>query len=147
MNTHASYIQILLCTCLISMTNILSPVDKTCNKIILFVNHNQKNLLDKVIKLYNSYGNSTCIPRHLPSKILNTHRSVLSSFGNSTQDENVSSFTVLNSQFMQMSLHTKMYCVSSKCTTIHLTKILPSISSAIKVGLQCYFENTYFRME
>ena len=92
-------------------------------------------------------GSETYVATTLSKEeILHNHRSVLSSFGIQTREEDLD----LPSLYWITKLHKNPYkqryiAGSAKCSTKTLSQILTSLLSAIKEGLQKYCETGYSR--
>jgi hypothetical protein len=103
----------LLNTCLPSMTNmLLSTPTRPLTILFLCVNHITDCLINE-LGFHNLLGNRTYTPTTLPKEeIMDNHRSVLCSFGMSTNDEELtgSPITLLDSEITQVSFQTALYC-------------------------------------
>jgi hypothetical protein len=103
--------------------------------------------LIKELGIDTSVGNPTYTPTTLTKEeVLNNHRSVLYSFGISTKDEELD----LPSLYWIPKLHKcpfKQRYISgfAKCSTKPLSKLLTCILSAVKTGLQSYYDTSYSR--
>ena len=104
-------------------------------------------ILIKELGIDNSLGRTTYTTTTLTiEEILDKHRSVLCSVGISTKDEELD----LPSLYWIPKLHKcpfkQRYTDGSvKCSTKPLSKLLTSILSAVKTGLQNYCETSYSR--
>ena len=126
---------------------VVVPADKAPNNIVFVCKSHYINCLINELGIDNSLGNSTYTLTTLTKEeILDNHRSVLCSFGISTKDEELD----LPSLYWIPKLHKCPYkqryiAESSKCSTKPLSKLLSSMLSAIKDGLQSYCETAYSR--
>ena len=121
------------------LTNmLLSPQIKPQTTSFLCVKLIKINCLINELGIYNSLGNPTYTLTILTKEeILDNHRSVLCSFGISSKDDELD----LPSLYWIPKQHKCPYkhryiAGSSKCSTKPLSKLLTSILSAIKAGLQ-----------
>jgi hypothetical protein len=101
----------------------------------------------KELGIDNSLGNPTYTPV-TPTKeeILDNHRSVLCSFGISTNDEELDLLSLYWIPKLHKCPFKKLYIAgSAKCSTKPLFKLLTCILSAVKTGLQSYCDTSYSR--
>ena len=101
----------------------------------------------KELDIDNSLGNPTYTPTTLTKKeILDNHRSVLYSFGVSTKDEELDLPLLYWIPKLHKCPYKQRYIAgSAKCSTKPLSKLLTSILSAVKDGLQSYCDTSYSR--
>ena len=132
---------------LIHAKYVIVSADKTPNNIVFVFKSHYIDCFIKELDIGNSLGNPIYTPV-TPTKeeILDTHRSVLCSFGISTKDEELD----LPSLYWIPKLHKcpfkKLYIAgSAKCSTKPLFKLLTCILSAAKTGLQSYRDTNYSR--
>jgi hypothetical protein len=116
------------------------------NSVVVCKSHYIDRLM-KEVGIENLLGNPTYTPTTLTKEeILDNHRSVLCSFGISTKDEELD----LPSLYWIPKLHKcpfkqRNFSGSAKCSTKPLSKLLTSILSAVKTGLQSYCDTSYSR--
>ena len=126
---------------------VIVPVDKAPNNIVFICKHHYFDCLIKELGIDNTLGNPTYTPTALTKEeILENHKSVLSSFGISVKDEDLE----LPSLYWLPKLHKSPYkqryiAGSAKCSTKPLSKLLTSILTAVKEGLQKYCDMAYSR--
>ena len=126
---------------------VVVPADKAPNNIVFICKSHYIDCLVKELGIDNSLGNPTYTSTTLTKEeILDNHRSVLSSFGISTKDEELD----LPHLYWIPKLHKCPYkqryiAGSAKCSTKPLSKLLTSILSAVKDGLQSYCDTCYSR--
>ena len=104
--------------------------------------------LIKELGIDNSLGNPTYTPTLSKEETLYNHRSVLCSFVISTKDEELD----LPSLYWIPLLHTcpfkqRYIGGSAKCPTKALSKLLTSILTAVKTGLQSYCDTSFSRVD
>ena len=110
---------------------VIVSVDKAPNNIVFVCKSHYIDCLIKELGIDNSLGNPT------KEEILDSHRSVLCSFGISTKDDELD----LPSLYWIPKLHKcpfkqRYIAGSAKCSTKPLSKLLTCILSAVKTGLQ-----------
>ena len=126
---------------------VVVPADKAPNNIVFICKAHYIECLMKELGINNSLGNPTYTPTALTKEeIIRNHRSVLSSFGIFTKDEELD----LPHLFWIPKLHKCPYkqryiAGSAKCSTKPLSKLLTSILTAIKDGLHSYCDTCYSR--
>ena len=124
---------------------VVVPADKAPNNIVFVCRNYYIECLVKELGIDSSTGNPTYTPTSLTKQeILDNHMSVLASFGISTGDEDLD----LPSLYWIPKLHKNPYkqryiAGSSRCSTKPLSKLLTSVLTAIKEGLQKYCETSY----
>jgi hypothetical protein len=114
-------------------------------------NFNQKCQINEVLNMFLmkenciSFGNC-CYVIFTPEEILDNYRSVICSFGISTNYEELD----LPSLYWIPKLHKcpfklRYIAGSAKCCTKHLSKLLTYILLLVKTGLQSYCDTSYSR--
>ena len=119
---------------------VVVPADKASNNIVCVCKNYYIECLIKELGLNNSTCNRTYTRSTLTKEeILDNHKSVLLSFGINIKKEDES----LPSLYWIPKLHKNPYkeryiAGSSKCSTKPLSKILTSVLTTVKDGLQTY---------
>ena len=127
--------------------NIYVPADKASNNVVFICKTYYYSCLQKELIDNNDVDSSTYQRTNFTKEeILVNHRSVLTSFGVSTQDENVD----LPSVYWIPKLHKDPYkqrfiAGSAKLSTKPLSRLLTSILTTVKVGLKKYCDVIYSR--
>jgi hypothetical protein len=130
---------------LLHVKYVIVSVDKAPNNIVVVCKSHYIDCLIKELGIDNSLGNPTYTSTTLTKEeILDNHRSVLCSFGISTKDEELD----LPSLHWIPKLHKcpfKQHYIagSAKCSTKPLSELLTCILSAVKTGLQSYWDTSY----
>ena len=121
---------------------VVVPADKAPNNIVFICKSHYINCLIKELGMDSSQGNPTYTPTTLTKKeILGNHRSVLLSFGIFTKDEDLDLPLLHWIPKLHKCPYKQRYIAgSAKCSTKPLSKLLTSILSAVKAGLQSYCE-------
>jgi hypothetical protein len=122
--------------------------DKAPNNIVFVCKSHYIDCLIKGLSkcIDNSLGNLHTPTTLTKEEILDNHRSVLCSFGISTKCEGLD----LPSLYWIPKLHNcpfkQRYIAGfAKCFTKHLSKLLTCIITAVKTGLQSYYDTSYSR--
>jgi hypothetical protein len=124
---------------------VVVPADKASNNIVFICKKFYFDCLRLELGLCSDHGNPTYTRTTLSKKeILDNHRSVLSSFGITTLSDEQD----LPSLYWIPKLHKTPYkqryiAGSSKCSTKPLSKLLTTLLSAVKTGLQKYCDIVY----
>ena len=127
--------------------HVVVPTVKASNNIVFICKTYYIECLKKELGIGSQQGNptytATCLSKE---EILQNHKSVLLSFGISTKDED----TDLPSLYWIPKLHKCPYkqryiAGSAKCSTKPVSKLLTSILTAVKEGLQSYCDTSYSR--
>ena len=119
---------------------IVLPADKAPNNIVFVCKKYYHECMLKELNFDESQQNGTYTPTCLSrQEIFDNHRSVLNSFGIKTEQDDLS----LPSLYWIPKLHKTPYkcrfiAGSAKCTTKGISKILTSLLTAIKEGIQKY---------
>jgi len=126
---------------------VVVPADKASNNIVFVCKTYYIDGLVKELGINNNTGNPTYTPTSLSKDdILSNHKSVISSFGLSIKDDYVD----LPSLYWIPKLHKCPYkeryiAGSAKCSTKSLSKLLTTVLSTVKDGLQTYCDTAYSR--
>ena len=124
---------------------VIVPADKASNNVVFICKTYYYSCLQKEFIDKNDVDSSTYQRTNFTKEeILVNHRSVLTSFGVNTQDENVD----LPSLYWIPKLHKDPYkqryiAGSTKCSTKPLSKLLTSILTTVKDGLKKYCDVIY----
>ena len=124
---------------------IIVPADKASNNVVFICKTYHYSCLQKELIDDNDVDSSTYQRTNFTKgEILVNHRSVLTSFGANTEDENVD----LPSLYWIPKLHKDPYkqhyiAGSAKCSTKPLSKLLTSILTTVKDGLKKYCDVIY----
>ena len=126
---------------------VVVPADKAPNNIVFICKSHYINCLIKELGMDSSQGNPTYTPTTLTKKeILGNHRSVLLSFGIFTKDEDLDLPLLHWIPKLHKCPYKQRYIAgSAKCSTKPLSKLLTSILSAVKDGLQSYCDTSFSR--
>ena len=128
------------------MTKVV-PADKAQNNIVVVCKTFYFHFLLSEVDVENNSSDKTNTATTLSKEeIVENHKSVLSSFGLSSKDDDCD----LPSMYWIPKLHKNPYkqhfiAGSAKCTTKPLSKLLTSILTTVKEGLQSYHNTCYSR--
>lgn len=126
---------------------VVVPADKAPNNFVFVCKKYYIECLVKELGIGSADGNPTYTATTLSrEEILDNHRSVLSSFGITLPDTD----SDLPALYWVPKLHKNPYkqrfiAGSPKCSTKPLSKLLTTILTAIKTGLQKYYDTCYSR--
>ena len=124
---------------------VVTPADKASNNVVFICKEHYIQKLLEELGIENSAGNLTYTPTTLSKEeILDNHKTVLLSFDINTKEEEAD----LPSLYWIPKLHKCPYkeryiAGSSKCSTKPLSKVLTSILTALKEGIQNYCDKVY----
>ena len=124
------------------------PADKAPSKCIVLCKSHYTDCLIKELGIDNSLVNPPYTPTALKKEeILDNHKSVLCSFGISTRWQTESTVSHCTGILKKCPFKQRYIAVSSKYSPKSLTKLLTSILSAAKTGLQSYCDTSYSRTD
>jgi len=109
--------------------------------------HSILTVFVKELGIKNNTGNPTYTPTSLSKEeILSNHKTIFSSFGLSIKDDYVD-LPSLYWMYKQNEFPPKARYISgsAKCSTKSLSKLLTTVLSAVKDGLQTYCDTAYSR--
>jgi len=119
---------------------VVVPAGKPSNTIVFVCKAYYIDCLVKEFAINNNTDNSTYIPTSLSKEeIISNHKSVISSFGLSIKDDYVDSLYLYWIPKLHKFPYKERYIAgSAKCSTKSLSKLLTTVLSTVKDGVQTY---------
>ena len=126
---------------------VIVPADKASNNYIFVCKRHYVRILSEELGLNSLHGNSTYnLTDFSASEVLDNHKSVLTSFGIETSDDELDLPYIYWIPKMQKNPYKHRFIAgSSKCSTKPLSILLTKLLTHIKQGLQKYCETAYSR--